>query len=124
MYKGVRYRSRFEASVAEQLQKAHVPFTYEDHEFFYEIPSVYLVDFALRNGRMFIEVKGYMPPADRRKLLAVKKCHPSEDIRLVFQRASNKLSRAPKSLTYGQWAQRHGFPWAEGAVPLSWLREK
>ena len=122
MYKGVRYRSRFEASIAEQLHEAGVMFAYEDVELFYEIPSVYLTDFTV--GTMIIEVKGYFSPADRRKMLAVKASHPDEDVRFVFQNVRQKLSRAPRSLTYAQWADRHGFKWAEDRLPAAWLREK
>lgn len=44
------------------------------------------------------------------------------DIRLVFSRPNNRLSKSSKT-TYAQWAVKHGFPWAEGTVPASWIKE-
>ena len=61
---------------------------------------------------------------DRRKMLAVKAAHPNIDIRLCFQNAKVKLSRAPRSLTYGQWADRHGFVWCQGHIPTTWFDER
>lgn len=58
--------------------------------------------------RVHYEAKGRFLSKDRSKLLAVKKAHPSVDIRLVFQR-NNKLSKTSNT-TYMDWAAQHGFP--------------
>jgi hypothetical protein len=118
----VYYRSGFEAGVAHDLHRREIGFEYEAHKFLYEIPAIYVVDFSI--GDMHIEAKGYFSPADRRKLLEVKRAHPDLDLRLLFQRANTRLSKARRSMTYGQWATRHGFPWAEGTVPDHWLKGK
>ena len=53
-------------------------------------------------------------------MIAVKKQHPELDIRFVFQNGNDKLTRAKRSVTYGQWATRHGFVWSSGFIPNSW----
>lgn len=69
-----------------------------------------------------IEAKGRLTPQDRRKLIEVKRAHPEIDLRLLFQRANTRLSKARNSMTYAQWAKRHGFLWAEGPdVPREWV---
>lgn len=89
-----------------------------------EIPFVldrtYHPDFILGNG-VIIEAKGVLDQETRTKMVAVKQQHPELDIRFVFMDASNKLTRAKKSLTYGKWADRNGFPWADGRIPDEWL---
>lgn len=119
-YKGKRYRSAFEASVARDLDERKVPFQYEAETFLYEMPTTYVADFSLPLG-VIIECKGYMDARTRKHLLYVKKKYPNTDIRLLFQRASTKLARGPQSMTYGQWATKHGFVWAEKTVPESWV---
>jgi hypothetical protein len=114
------YRSQFERDVATDLCGRGVEFRYEDETLLYEIPCAYVPDFTLASG-IIVETKGYLSPEDRRKLLELKRSHPARDIRLLFQRATNRLGRGPRSLTYAQWAQRHGFQWAEGLVPQSWI---
>lgn len=125
-YGGQRYRSTFEADVAEAMDEAGIPWTYEESRFPYETPHVYTPDFSLP-GKVYVECKGYFPAIDRKKLLAVKRANPDLDIRILFQDASRTLlprNRAPTSRTYGQWATANGFIWAEGRVPpRSWVRE-
>jgi hypothetical protein len=118
---GTRYRSGAEAAVARDLIDRGVSFTYEAERFLYESPRVYTPDFNLANG-IHVEFKGRFTSEDRRKLLDVKRANPTLDLRIVFQRARARLSRAPKSQTYGAWATKHGFPWAEGRVPEEWLQ--
>lgn len=120
-FRGKKYRSAFEGRIARDLTERGVPFKYEAKQIFYSQPSSYVTDFSLPLG-VLVEVKGYLRPTDRRKLLEVKRQYPELDIRLVFQRARNKLSGASsKGLTYGQWATRHGFLWAEGTIPDEWI---
>ena len=47
---------------------------------------------------------------DRKKLLSVRTCNPDIDLRLWFERSSNKLSSIAKT-TYGEWATKNGFKW-------------
>ena len=115
-----RFRSKFEAAVAASLVKRGLGYDYETQALPYIIKAVYTPDFILANG-VIVETKGVFDQDDRRKMLAVREAHPHLDIRLCFQRADVKLSKAPKSLTYWQWAERHGFLWCEGHIPTSWF---
>ncbi len=114
-----KFRSGFEQEVAEQAFRSDRGATYESLKLPYTY--YYLPDVILSND-IIIEIKGYFSPDDRRKMLAVKKDNPDRDIRLVFQRADNRLKGS--KTTYWQWAERHGFGWAEGHIPVSWFKEK
>ena len=68
-----------------------------------------------------MEAKGVLDPSTRTKMVAVKKAHPDLDIRFLFMNAGNKLSKRAK-MTYGQWAVKNGFPYAEGtSIPEEWF---
>jgi hypothetical protein len=69
-----------------------------------------------------IETKGRLTAADRSKMLLVKHQHPELDIRLVFQNANVRLSKVSKT-TYGRWAEKNGFLWANERIPDAWLNE-
>jgi len=118
------YRSKFEAKIAEQLNAGGVRFAYETLKVGFTQERLYTPDFVLNiNGNMrVIEAKGWFKPSDRTKLLAVKKTHPELDLRLIFQRASTKLTKAKGGKTYAEWAKANGIPWAEGSVPQGWLK--
>jgi hypothetical protein len=118
-----RFRSKFEAAVAASLKKRGLPFNYEGQALPYKIEAIYTPDFILPNG-VIVETKGLFDSDDRRKMVAVKEQHPELDIRLCFMKADVKLSRAPRSLTYWQWAERHGFLWAEGHIPTTWYAQQ
>lgn len=87
----------------------------------YIMKGSYLPDFVLPNG-IIVEAKGYLDAAACKKMKAVKASNPHLDIRFVFQNANGKRNRRAK-LRNWEWADRHGFPWAEGTIPLSWWRE-
>lgn len=121
-------RSTFEDKISEQLTEAGVDFEYEPEVLCYEQPSVtrkYTPDFVIRTrtGKtLHIETKGHFTTADRKKMKLVKASHPELDIRMVFGRAQNKISKRSKT-TYAMWSDRYGFPWADGEVPEEWLDE-
>ena len=114
-----RFRSKFEAGIAASLEQRGLGFDYESLHYDYTIEATYTPDFVL--PACVVEAKGVLTPEDRRKLVSVKRSHPSLDIRLCFQNAKAKLSKAPRSLRYSQWAERHGFPWCEGTIPSAWF---
>lgn len=118
-------RSGLERTVSKFLKGKKIPFKYEPYSLSYVLEAEYTPDFVLtkKNGEpMYIETKGFFKPSDRRKLLAVKKCNPDIDIRLVFQR-DNYLGKS-KSGTYTSWAKKHGFPCFVGeSLPKEWLKE-
>lgn len=113
------YRSKFEARIAASLIKKNVSFSYESVLLQYQINSKYCPDFVLKNG-VLVETKGHFSQEDRRKMVAVKTQHPDLDIRLCFQNAAVKLTKKKNSMTYGEWATRHGFKWSSNTIPPDW----
>ena len=87
-----RYRSGFESKLAHQLKRSGVEFKYETLTIEYQKVSTYTPDFILPNG-IIVEAKGVWTVEDRTKHLLVRKQHPHLDIRMVFQRASNKINK-------------------------------
>lgn len=75
------------------------------------------------NG-IYIEAKGWLRPRDRTKMRKVKEQNPQLDVRFVFQRANSRIGKSKNSETYAGWADRLGFPWAEGRIPVAWINEK
>ena len=115
------YKSQFEVKIDRELRLQGVDFEYETVELAYM--SVYKPDFILPNG-IIIEAKGYFKKLDRAKMIKVKRNNPRCDIRFVFQRADNVVTGSKTRMTYGQWATKHGFPWASGTIPKAWIDEK
>lgn len=91
-----------------------MPFKYESEKILYVFSGHYLPDFVVegREGKMYIETKGYFRPEAKRKLVAVKKLHPTIDIRILF------YAYKPKDI---RWAERNGFVWAVETIPQEWL---
>lgn len=114
------YRNPFERGLAIQLQVAGVKFGYETKKINYTTDHVYTPDFILDNG-IIIEAKGRFMRGDTSKMIAVKRQYPDLDIRFVFQQADKKIS-GQKS-THAEWADRHGFPYADKEIPEEWLNE-
>jgi hypothetical protein len=103
------YRSLLEAKVVPVLLR--LGGEYEMERIAYTSRHEYIPDVTMPNG-IRIELKGYFDADDRRKMRELKEQHPEIDIRIVFQRASTKLSKASKT-TYGAWATKHGYKWCE-----------
>jgi hypothetical protein len=121
----MRFRSKFEKTVYEAIPKRHKRRTeYEpnDTSIHYTLPKRYIPDFVLPNG-IHVECKGYFQSGDRTKMLRVGKENPHLDIRFVFQRANNRLTKSKNSMMYWEWAEKHGFDWAEGKIPERWFNE-
>lgn len=118
------FRSGLEERLAQELLEAGVNFTYEDQVIEYLKPAKiarYTPDFVLENG-IIIEAKGRFLTADRQKHLLVKKQHPELDIRFVFSRSKEKISKKSHT-TYADWCTKHGFKFADEKIPNEWLRE-
>lgn len=92
------YRSGFESKLAHQLKRSGVDFEYETLSIEYQRLSTYTPDFILPNG-IIIEAKGVWTVEDRAKHLLVREQHPHLDIRMVFMRASNKISKKSRLRT-------------------------
>mgnify|MGYP003625412805 CR=1 FL=1 len=122
------WRSGLEESLASDLHSKGVSFEYEEHRLPYKVPSRiahYTPDFYIttKSGKVIVvESKGRFVTADRQKMLLVKAQHPHLDIRMVFSNPNTKISKQSKT-TYGKWCQKHGFKYAKGLVPESWLNE-
>ena len=117
----MKFRSKLEERIADLLKNLGVSFEYESTKVPYEIQFNYTPDFILPSGLM-LEAKGYWDAEDRRKILAVKKCNPTLDIRMIFQTPYNKISKKSKT-TYAQWCDKHGFLYAHKTIPDAWLEE-
>lgn len=123
------FRSGLERRVARQITLSGHSFDYEADIISYLKPerkSKYTPDFILTKkdgAKMYIEAKGRFVTADRQKHLLIQKQHPEIDVRLLFQNASNKISKASNT-TYAKWATSKGFKWADkGIIPQEWLDE-
>ncbi len=122
-----RYRSKSEERVAGHLNELGVAYDYEpkDGKVAYRIErsALYLPDFVLTDSGIILEVKGHLTSADRSKYIRIKECNPGIDIRFVFDRATNRLSKTSKT-TYAQWAEKHGFLWCEKIIPPTWYNKQ
>tara|TARA_R100001163_G_C4952578_1_gene119741 strand:- start:157 stop:606 length:450 start_codon:yes stop_codon:yes gene_type:complete len=118
------YRSGLEHKLSIYLKELKYKFTYESLKIEWQDLAyrTYTPDFILKNG-IIIETKGRFIAADRRKHLAIKKQHPSLDIRFVFENSRNKLRKGAKS-TYAQWCLKHDFRYYDRIIPEDWLKEK
>ncbi len=118
------YRSGLEQKVSDYLNERNVKYGYECIKIEWEDLAyrTYTPDFVLDNGTI-IETKGLFTAADRRKHLAIKKQHPTLDIRFVFTNSNSKLRKGAKS-TYAEWCIKKGFRYYDRIIPEDWLKEK
>lgn len=122
----IKVRNKFEQSAVDTLQKNKSLFQYEEVKLPYFLERMYLSDFTIydkKTGKLklFIEMKGFFRAVDQVKMKAVKMAHPEADIRFVFQDSSKKIRKGSK-LTYGGWADKWGFPYANKSIPKDWLK--
>jgi hypothetical protein len=115
------YKSGFERETARYLTEKGITFEYEAQSIKFKQDRKYYPDFKI-GKEIFIETKGRFKASDRGKHLLIRDQHPEVDIRFVFMNARTKLSKA-STTTYGEWATKWGFKWAEGRVPDAWLKE-
>lgn len=122
------YRSGLEINIAEQLKKAGREVIYEKEKISYEWPprgSKYTPDFKIPTqdgGFFYVETKGRFVASDRQKHLLIKTQYPDIDIRFVFSNQNQKLYKGSKT-TYAAWCEKHGFTFANRAIPDCWLQE-
>ena len=116
------FRSKFEEDMYNAARRSRKQLVHEPHFIPYIMRGNYLPDFLLPNG-IFVEAKGYLDAAACKKMIAVKRSNPELDIRFVFQKANGKRNKRAK-LQNWQWAEKHGFLWSEGTIPLTWWKEQ
>ncbi len=116
-----KYKSRFEAKIADYFKARKLKVEYEADSFPYTRPSSYTPDWKI-GRRLYIESKGYFAPSDRAKLKAFKAQYPEIEILLLFANSGNRLNRKSK-MTYGEWAESNGFRWADfnDGIPKEWF---
>lgn len=118
------FRSGLEEKNGAHLEANGLPVLFEVRKIKYLVPATlrtYTVDFELPNG-ILVETKGIFDATDRAKHLFIKLQYPGLDIRFVFQRANKPVSPGVK-MTCREWAEKHGFKWAEALIPVEWMRE-
>ena len=118
------YRSGLEHKISLYLEEKKCNYSCESIKIEWEDLAyrTYTPDFILYNG-IIIETKGRFLAADRRKHLAIKKQHPTLDIRFVFTNSRARLSKGAKS-NYAQWCIKYGFRYYDRIIPEDWLKEK
>ena len=115
-----KFKSKLEERIATLFVTLGVQYEYESEKISYTIQHHYCPDFVLPN-HVYLEAKGYWAPADRRKILAVKKDNPDMDLRMVLQAPYNKINKNSKT-TYAMWCEKHDIPWtAYHDIPIDWL---
>ena len=114
------FRSKLEENIANLLEGLGVLYEYESKKLSYTISHNYIPDFRLSNN-VYLEIKGYWDPEDRRKCLAVKRDNPDIDLRMVFQSPYNTITKKSKT-TYAKWCEKHHILWTSNKdIPLDWL---
>lgn len=115
-----QFRSGLELAVWNKVPKKSKPVTvYEPCKLQYLLPKSYNPDFCI-NGKIYVEVKGYLRYEDQVKMRAVKASNPFLDIRFVFA-VDNKV--AGSKMVCSEWCQKYGFPYAFGSIPKAWFNE-
>ena len=122
------FRSGFEARIAEELTALGVHYEYESELIQYIKPATkatYKPDFVFQKkdgGWMYIELKGRFLSADRKKTLLVLDQYPDLDLRFVFWRANDRISKQSKT-TYAMWCEKNGIKYAQSHIPQEWINE-
>lgn len=122
------YRSGLEEKISEQLNTLKVTFSYETEKITYTQPEKkrsYKPDFITikKDGtKLYIETKGRLTAADRKKHEWVKDQNPNLDIRFVFTNSNTKIAKNSKT-TYADWCNKNGFIFADKEIPKEWLEE-
>lgn len=117
-----RGRNKFEQDTSTVLDRAGIDFTYEGDKIPYTIHGLYNPDYTVRRTRggiVYLETKGYFRVESKRKMVAVKKCNPDLDIRLIFYGGPNTKGNRSNV----KWATKYGFPYAFHTIPQEWIEE-
>lgn len=117
----MNFRSKYEETIYNNVEQNGFTVEYEPYSLAYLMKGNYYPDFVLSNG-IIVEAKGYFDSRARAKMIAVKKHNPDLDIRMLFMNSKTKVRKGSK-LTYADWCEKYGFPFADGMIPLEWFNE-
>jgi hypothetical protein len=122
------WRSGLEETLAADLRSKGIEYKFEPTTLRYNVPSRvarYTPDFwvTTRTGKVIVvESKGKFVTANRQLMLLVKAQHPDLEIRMVFSRSKEKISKT-SSTSYAMWCDKHNFLYADKLIPQEWLDE-
>lgn len=102
--------NRFRSNLERRFHAAHPTLGYETTRLPYVLRHTYTPDWTI-SETAYVETKGLWTGADRQKVLQVKKQHPDVTVLMAFENPHRRLSKAPTSVTYAQWCERHDIPW-------------
>ena len=114
----MQLRSGLESTVEHSLHASGVSYQYESTVLKYTQPQQerrYLPDFLLEPGngkKIFLEVKGILTSADRKKLRLIREQYPSLILIMIFGNASNKLNKKSPT-TYSDWCNKYKILWVD-----------
>lgn len=114
------HRSKLEQEVEESLVAQGLAPQYETEKFPYVLHRKYTPDFKV--GNVYVEVKGWWPPAERSKFLAVIVNNPGLPIFVALQRPYMTLNKRSKT-TYAQWCDKHGIAWCSIPIPPDFMTQ-
>ena len=132
------YRSGAEVVFAQWLDQQGIEYEYEQHRISYtssikggRCPKcgtaavqsrVYTPDFFLPKFDFFIEVKGRLDSATRKKMRDVKRDNPDKDVRFLLM-ADNKITpRKPER--YSDWCKKYDFQFCIKFPPKDWFKKE
>jgi len=118
-----KYRSKFEATVAEQLRKKKVQFGYETVTLKYTMPESkhdYKPDFELFKNGIILECKGKWDSDSRKKMALIKEQWPHLKIKMLFMR--DQPIRKGSSTYYSDVCKKLGYDYAFKDIPDDWLK--
>ena len=119
------FKSRWERTIATELEQYKVPLQYEVDVLPYVVPESnhkYKPDFKITD-KLYIEAKGIWDRQDREKILLIKQQHPSITICMAFQNAKQKIYKRSKT-TYAEWCDKNGIEWSHGGIKKEWVSNK
>lgn len=116
------YKSKFEQNVSEALPST---VEYEPDTLPFVQPEMkrkYIPDWKIKD-KVYIETKGKLTAEDRKKMVWVKDQYPDYTFYFLFMNANNKIRKGSPT-TYGDWASKNGFEWADfrDGIPKKWIR--
>lgn len=132
------FRSYFEQTIAEWLDKNKIKYEYEPRSFPYvsrikngrcsvcSAPAVqdrdYTPDFYFPDFGFYAECKGNFTSHDRKKMRDVKRSWPDIDIRMVLQSNNLIVAGDRNGARYSNWCVKYGFPFALRSIDSHWFK--